>query len=115
MSDGLERSIARLLTGGAYAAAGLIAVGVVLMVVGGIDPLTAEPVPFDPGALLAGVATQPAAAFLWAGIVVLIVLPVGRIVLELVGYVRAGDRAFVAMAVGILAIVGVSIVIALAG
>ena len=111
---GIETTIARLLQLGTYGAMALVLAGVALMAVGGVDPLAAGAPPFDPATLLPDILGLRAAGFLWLGIVLIIALPVGRVVLELAGAVAERDRSMIAIAVGILVVVGIAILVALA-
>jgi uncharacterized membrane protein len=110
----LETLIARVLQVGTYTAMALILIGVVLMALGGIDPLATVTQPFDPATLVADVLGLRAAGFLWLGIVMVIGLPVGRVLLELAGAIAHRDAPMAAIAVGILVVVGIAIVVALA-
>ena len=108
-----EAVIARLLGIGTVASMLLMLVGVVLMAVRGVDPLTAEPALFDPSAVVADITALRPAGFLWAGIALIIALQVARVGLELVSAVRHRDRAMVAISGGILIVVLIAIIVAL--
>jgi len=107
----LEHSIARLLTGGSYAAIALLAVGFGLMLVNGIGPLTRGP-GFDvttiPGDLLA---LRPA-GFLWLGLIVVLATPASRVMAALIGYARRGERRMSLVAALILLVIALSVVVA---
>jgi uncharacterized membrane protein len=110
----LEAVVARLLVVGTYVAIGLILVGVLLMLATGVDPLSFEQFPpFDlraiPGQL---VALQPA-GFLWAGIVTVMALPIGRVVVSGAGFYAAGERRLALVSLLVLVVVAISIVAAL--
>lgn len=110
----LERRIGRLLIALTYVSVGLLVVGVVLMVIGGISPLSG-----GPGLDLTGfpetIAGLDPAAFLWLGILTVIATPVSQVALACVAYARNGDRTMVAIALAILAIMAVGVVTAAAG
>jgi uncharacterized membrane protein len=110
----LETLAARLLTWGTRIALGLILIGVVGILLHGIDP-------FVPGAFppysLAAVPGQIAAlapeGFIWAGLTVLVALPLGRVIVSGAGFLAAGDRRLALVSVLVLLVIGASIVAAL--
>ena len=110
----LEVLIGRVLRIGTYTAMALVLIGVVLMTLGGIDPLATASQPFDLAIVVDDVIALRAAGFLWLGIVLVIALPVGRVLLELAGAIAHRDASMIAVAVGILIVVGVAILVALA-
>lgn len=110
----IEAFIARLLAIGTYVAIGLVLVGVVGMLRAGVDPLALEvPPPFDlraiPGEMLA---LEPI-GFLWAGLVLVICLPIGRVIVAGVGFLAAHDRRLALVSLGVLLVVLTSIASAL--
>jgi uncharacterized membrane protein len=107
----LEQSIARLLTIGTYASIGLLAIGVVLMAMGGIAPLSGGPA-FDAGRLVPDLLALRPDGFLWLGLIVVVATPAGRVIASLIGYARRGERTMVAIAGLILAVIGLSVVLA---
>jgi uncharacterized membrane protein len=110
----LEARIASLLTIGTYAAVGLLATGVVLMLAMGLNPLDQAP-DLDPGGLLADVAALRPAGFLWLGLIALIATPSARVVAALVGYARAGEREMTIVAGLILAVIALGVAVGLGG
>jgi uncharacterized membrane protein len=106
----LERTVARLLTGGTYLSVGLLAIGVGLMAIRGVSPLAGGP-PFDPARLPPDLAALKPSAWLWLGLVVALATPLGRVVASLVGYLAGGERRMAVIAVAILAVVGVGVII----
>ena len=110
----VEALVARVLHVGTLLAMGLMLVGVVLMVATGIDPLVAGRMPFDPARLLGDILGLRAAGFLWLGVVLVIALPIGRVALELAGALARRDRSMAFIAGGILVVVAIAIVVALA-
>ncbi len=108
-----DRFIGRLLVTVTYVAVGLLSVGVVLMLAAGISPLAGGP-PLDPGRILADLGSLAPEAFLWLGILTVIVTPISRVIVAAIGFARLGDRWMVAVALGILAVIAVGIATALA-
>ncbi len=108
-----ERLIGRLLITLTYVAVALLLVGVVLMLGAGISPLAGGP-GLDLGSLGAEILALDPAGFLWLGLLVVIIAPIGRVVVAGVAYGRNGDRLMVGVAAGIVSIVGIGIVIAVA-
>jgi uncharacterized membrane protein len=107
--SGFDSTIGRLMIVMTYIAVGLLAVGVVLMVVNGISPLVGGPA-FDPAVLLAEIRAGVPTGFLWLGLVVVIATPVVRVAVSSVGFAREGQWRMVAVGLGILAIITVGIV-----
>jgi uncharacterized membrane protein len=108
-----DRFIGRLLITVTYVAVGLLSVGVVLMLAAGISPLAGGP-PLDPGRILADLGSFAPETFLWLGILTVIVTPISRVIVAAIGFARLGDRWMVAVALGILAVIALGIVSALA-
>jgi uncharacterized membrane protein len=109
----LDRFIGRLLIAVTYVAVGLLSVGVVLMLAAGISPLAGGP-PLDPGSILADLGSLAPEAFLWLGILAVIVTPISRVIVAAIGFARLGDRWMVAISLGILAVIALTIASALA-
>jgi uncharacterized membrane protein len=107
----LELLIARLLVLGTYLGVALLAVGIVLMLASGVDPLTTPSAPFDPVALAGDVLALRATGFLWTGILVLMALPVTRVAISAVAFARAGDRRMAAIAIAVLIVLAASVVL----
>jgi uncharacterized membrane protein len=107
-----EGAIGRLLITLTYAAVVLLAIGVVVLFVRGISPLSGGP-PFDLGRLVPDIAGLAPAGFLWLGLLAVIAAPVVRVSAAAVGYARAGDRAMVLIAIAILAVLAVSVLTAI--
>jgi uncharacterized membrane protein len=108
----LDRTIGRILQWGIAASIGLLAVGVLLMVRAGIDPLGPLPPPFELSALVHGLVTFQPEAYLWLGLIVTIATPSLRVLASLVGFERAGDRRMVLVSAGILAVIVASVAVA---
>jgi len=103
-----ERVIGRLLIGVTYVAGALLAVGVLLMAVGAISPLSGGP-RFDPAAIPGDIAHLDPSGFLWLGLLAVIATPLIRVVAAAIAFARAGDRQLVAVAVAILGVVAAAI------
>jgi uncharacterized membrane protein len=110
-SRSLEQTIARLLTIGTYLSIALLVVGVVLMAVSGIGPLSGGPV-FDPATLVGDIAALRPAAFVWLGLIVVIATPSARVAVSGLGYARRGERAMTIVAVLILFVIALSVAVA---
>ena len=96
----LNHAIARLLTFGTYVSVALLGVGAVLMFARRIAPLAGGP-PFQPELVLDDVVHLRAAGFMWLGLLA-----------AMVGFLRRGERTMAIVAVLILAVIGLSVVLA---
>jgi uncharacterized membrane protein len=108
--EGLEAALARVLQVGTYLSVGLVAIGAVLLIVGGTSPLAGGPplsLPDLPADLLA---LRPA-GFLWLGILGIVLTPGLRVAAALVGFRSLGERAMPGVAAVILAVVAAGVVI----
>lgn len=111
---GIESVIARLLVAGTYIAVALVLVGVAGMLLTGVDPLThATPPGFDLARLPGDIVALRPEGFLWAGLVIVMALPLGRVAVSGLGFLRAGDRQLALVSVAVLLVVLVSIFAAL--
>jgi len=108
-----DRFLGRLLIALTYVAVGLLLIGVVLLVAGGISPLSGGP-RLDLGTLGSDLLALAPAAFLWLGILAVIATPLSRVVVAAVGFARQGDRWMVGVSVAILVVIAVGIASALA-
>lgn len=111
--DRIEVRIARVLSAGAVVAVALLLAGIVLMAVRGVAPDVPDYPPFDPGSIIGDMLALRPAGFLWAGIVVVIVTPIIRVVGELVGFSLRRERGLALTAAAILIVVGTSVAAAL--
>jgi uncharacterized membrane protein len=107
----LELRIARLLVLGTYLGVALLAIGIVLMLASGVDPLTTPAVRFDPAAIAGDITALRATGFLWAGVLVLMALPLTRVAIAAIAFARSGDRRMAAIAVAVLIVLAVSVVL----
>jgi uncharacterized membrane protein len=110
----IESSIARLLIVGTYVAIGLIAAGVVAMLAAGIDPRThGRPPGLDLLRIPSDLVALRPEGFLWAGLLVVLALPLGRVVVSGVGFLTSGDRRLALVSLLVLLVVCASVVVAL--
>jgi uncharacterized membrane protein len=108
-SADVEQVIARLLLGGTIVGVSLLAIGVVLMAVNGLSPVSGTFPPFEPGTIVADLAAFRPEGFLWAGIVILIATPIARVIGELIIFTMRGDRLLALVAVAILGVISLSV------
>jgi uncharacterized membrane protein len=109
-----ERQIGRLLILLTYLSVALLVAGVLLLLAAGVSPLDGGP-GLDLATLASEVVALGPAGLLWLGLMAVIVTPISRVVLAAIAYGRAGDWSMVGIAVGILAIIAIGIVTAVAG
>jgi uncharacterized membrane protein len=112
-ATGIETLVARILVVGTYVAVGLILVGVVLMLRSGIDPLApgAFP-PFDLTSIPSEIRAGNPTGFIWAGIVLVMALPIGRVVVSGAGFYAAGARRLALVSLLVVLVVTLSIIAA---
>ena len=110
----IESGIARLLTWGTRVALGLVFLGVAGMVLTGVDPMAPGALPAYSAARIPGdmLALRPA-GFLWAGLTVLVALPLGRVLVSGAGFLAAGDRRLALVSLLVITVIAVSVVAAL--
>jgi uncharacterized membrane protein len=108
-----ERRLGRLLIVVTYLAVGLLATGVVLLLVAGVSPLAGGP-PLDAAEFLPDLLALEPAGFLWLGIIVVIATPLSRVVGAAVGFIGRGERLMATVSLAILGVIAISIAIALA-
>jgi uncharacterized membrane protein len=113
VSSAIESTVARVLVIGTYVAIGLVLVGVLGMLASGVDPLAHGAVPpFDLGAIPSEILAGNPVGFLWAGLVLVLALPIGRVTVAGVGFLAAGDRRLAVVSLLVVLVVLVSIVAA---
>jgi len=113
-ADALETAIARLLVVGTWLAMALVLAGVLLLLASGVDPLTRRDVPaFDPARIPADLVALRPGGFLWAGIALIVILPVGRVVVAGLGFLGARDGRLALVSILVLLVVIVSVAAAL--
>ncbi|MGZ8437828.1 MAG: DUF1634 domain-containing protein [Candidatus Limnocylindrales bacterium] len=103
-----ERLIGRLLTRITYASVALLVVGVALLIVAGISPVSGGP-RMDPGRLVSDLVGLKPAGFLWLGLLAVIAAPVSRVTVALVAYVRDEDWLMVGVSTAILLVIAIAI------
>ena len=109
-----ERQIGRLLILLTYLSVGLLVAGGLSLLAAGVSPLDGGP-GLDPATLASDVVALRPAGLIWLGLLAVIVTPISRVVLAAISYGRAGDWSMVGIAVGILAIITIGVVTAVAG
>ena len=110
----IESRIARILIVGTYVAVALVLVGVIAMLAAGIDPLSHGRAPsFDLLRIPADLAAGRPEGFLWAGLGVVLALPLGRVVVSGIGFLAAGDRRLALISLAVLLVVCGSVVVAI--
>jgi uncharacterized membrane protein len=112
VADPLERAIARVLTVGTYVSVAVLAVGTAMMLASGVQPLEGGP-RFDLGQVGDDLVHLRATGFLWLGLIAVVATPASRVVASLVGYLRDGERLMAVVAVLILAVIAVSVSLAI--
>lgn len=103
-----ERRIGRLLIAVTYLSVALLAIGLVLMIAGGIAPTSGGP-PLDLGGLVRQIVALDPAGFLWLGLLAVIAAPIGRVVVAGVAYAGEADWLMVGVSVAILAVIAVGV------
>ena len=111
----LDLTIARLLTTGTLISIALMAIGVGLMAIHGIDPLTADVPPFSFGTIVPNVLALQPVGFLELGLIAVIAMPPSRVLASLIGYQRRGERAMVLVSVVILTVIALSVILGASG
>ena len=114
----IETLVARLLVIGTWVAVALVLAGVLGMLLTGVDPLEHGERPlFDLGGIPADLLALRPAGFLWAGLVTVLLLPIGLVVVSGIGFLVARDRrlALVSLAVLVVVIVSIAAAIGLEG
>jgi uncharacterized membrane protein len=107
----LDLAIARLLATGALVSVVLMAIGVGLMAIRGIDPLTTNVPGFDLAHLSADLLALRPEGFLELGLIVVIAMPASRVAASLIGYARRRERSMVLISIVILAVIALSVVL----
>lgn len=105
----LDRTVARILQWGIGASIAMLAIGVGLMAVHGVDPLGPPPPPFSLASIPSGLVSLEPTAYLWVGLIIAIATPSIRVVASLVGFARTGQRRMVVISVAILVVIAVSV------
>ena len=110
----IESTIARLLVVGTYVAIAFVLIGVAGMLLTGVDPLAhGTPPGFDLMRIPADIVALRPEGFLWAGLVTVMALPLGRVTVAGIGFLRAGDRRLALVSLAVLLVVLGSVLAAL--
>ncbi len=110
----VEVFIGRLLIAGTYLAMAFILAGVIGMLASSIDPTQhGTPQPFDLATIPGDIVALRPEGFLWLGIAIVIALPIGRVIVAGISFLRTGDRRLALVSLGVLLVVTGSIVAAL--
>ncbi len=111
----MEAVIGRLLVVGTWLAMALVLVGVLLMLASGVDPLSHGAIPpYRPADIPAELAALQPVGFLWAGITLIVLLPIGRVVVSGFGFLAARDLRMAGVSLAVFLVVAVSILSAIA-
>jgi uncharacterized membrane protein len=81
-----------------------LVVGVALMIVDGISPLSGGPA-LDLPSLASQLRALDPSAFLWLGMLTVVAAPIGRVIVAGIAYARQADWLMVAISLGILVII----------
>ena len=111
--DSLVESVARLLAVGTVVVVSAVALGTGLVLLGGHVPVAEAGPPLDLGRLIADVLALRGDGVLWLGLLLSIGLPTARVILALAGFARRGERRLVAISFSTLAVLGLSVTLAL--
>ncbi len=106
----LETIAARLLTWGTRLAVLFILTGVIGMAVRGVDPLGAGTFPpYSLTAIPGQLAQLRPEGFIWAGLTILVSLPLGRVIVSGTGFLAAHDRRLALVSVLVLLVICASV------
>lgn len=110
----LETIAARLLTWGTRGALLLILAGVVGMAATGVDPMSSGAFPpYSLAAIPGQLASLKPEGFIWAGLTLLVALPLGRVTVSGAGFLAAHDRRLALVSVLVLLVICASVFAAL--
>ena len=110
----MEAAIGRLLLAGTWLAMALLAVGIALTLATGVDPLNHGGIPsYSLASLPAAVVALKPEGFLWAGVTLLIALPIGRVIVGGIGFLAARDLRLALVSLLVLLVVLVSVAAAI--
>jgi uncharacterized membrane protein len=100
----LEIAIAHVLQVGTYLSVGLIVLGSLLLVGGGISPVSGGP-PLSLDRLWADLIAIRPAGFLWLGILGVLATPAVRVLRALLGFWRRDERSMAAVSLLVLMVI----------
>lgn len=104
----VRRPVGAVLAIGTGLGVALLALGVVQMVAAGTGPLDRPFPPFEPDRLVPDLLALRGRGFLSLGLLVVILTPASRVLASLIGFALERDRRMVAVALAILAVIGLS-------
>jgi uncharacterized membrane protein len=110
---GLDVAVGRLLRAGVVTAVALMAVGVALMAIHGIEPNTHPFPPFNLSRIPSDIAALKPEGYLWLGLIAVILTPISRVVASMIGYARAADRTMVLISIAVLFVIALSVTVAI--
>jgi hypothetical protein len=111
--DPVVDAVGRVLSRGTWLIIGLVGLGTAMVLGAGRRPLHDPGPPFDPLELIFDLFSLRPEGFLWLGLVLTVALPTARTLVALWGFLRQGDRRASVVAGGVLALLALSIVVAL--
>ena len=111
----LRRWVARVLRGGVVLAAAFLVIGLVLWGVEGTPGENAGSIPTTSAGLAAGIASESAFAFLFIGLLILVLTPLAREVVAFLLFTRARDRPFIAITLFVMIVLLLSVLLGLFG
>lgn len=101
------------MTVGTYVAIGFVLLGVAGMLLTAVDPLAhGTPPAFDIGRISGDLLALRPEGFLWAGLVAVMAIPIGRVVVAGIGFMGMGERRLAAISLAVLLVVLASILAA---
>jgi uncharacterized membrane protein len=106
----LEVAVAHVLQVGTYVSVGFVVFGSLLLVGGGISPVSGGP-PLAIDQLPADVMALRPAGFLWLGILGVLATPAVRVLRALLGFWRRGERSMAAVSLLVLLVIGLGVIV----
>ncbi len=112
-ADATIDRIARLLSAGTLSSVLVVAAASLLSLAAGRAPFETAAPPVELGRMVSDLLALRPEGFLWLGLLLILALPSARVTLALAGYARAGDRYATAVAASVLAVLALSVAVAL--
>ena len=113
-SDPTVQAVGQLLRFGTLGVVALVGAGTLLALAAGSRPIVEHGPLFEPARVVGDLFALRPAGLLWAGLVMTVALPAARVSLAFLGFARQRDRAAASVALAVLAVLGVSLAVALA-